>query len=389
MAMRVRDNKLQVNVGDALGLLRRCLTKGLCKRVFREHRTDERERVWALYPLMWFWVMVSAQGVSAMQEAVKLARKGWQGLVRRIQSSRQGLSKRAQEFSWTFFMEVFHEVVKEVAKEAKPRYCQDLHEQTRKKWPRVLVVDASKLDPISKQLKILRKLKDQVLPGVVLAVYDLYGGILRRLKFDPDAARSEYKMAVEWLQEEEPEALKETLLIADRLYGTPGFLAELGQKGAWGLVRRNRSVKIRKRKLLSRCRLQGHGLTLQDWQVQVGQGASAQTLRCIRLTGPRGRLEWFTHECAAGQEADGMGGGGFLSSALAGGAHVRHAQVRLGSEELSLRASERGGASGIWGGAGVRGDAGDAGRDRSGTGDRSRLVVDGEVVPEIPAGISR
>jgi len=297
MAVRVKENKLQVNVGDALGLLKKCLTEGLCKRVFREHRTDERERVWTLYPLMWFWVMVSAQGVSAIQDAVKQAQKGWQGLVQRILSSRQALSKRAQEFSWVFFMEVFHAVVQEVAKEANPRYCQDLPPQTRTKWPRVWVVDASKLDPISKRLKILRKIKDQVLPGMVLAVYDLYGGILRRLKFDPDAARSEYKMAVEWLKEEDPKALQETLVIADRLYGTPGFLAELGRKGAWGLVRRNRSVKIRRRKLLSRCRLRGQGLTLEDWQVQVGlgQGASAQTLRYIRLTGRRGRLEWFTN----------------------------------------------------------------------------------------------
>lgn len=163
-AVRVKDDKLQVHVGDALELLKKYMTEALCKRVYQEYRTDERERVWTLYPLMWFWVMVSAQGVPAMREAVKQARKGWQGLVRRIRSSRQALSKRAQEFTWVFFMAVFDEVVREVAKEAKPRYCQDLSEETRKKWPRVLVVDASKLDPIGKRLKILRKVKDQV-PG--------------------------------------------------------------------------------------------------------------------------------------------------------------------------------------------------------------------------------
>lgn len=296
MQVRVKENKLQVNVGGALDLLKKYLTEGLCNRVFRERRTDERERVWALYPLMWFWVMVSAQGVPAMGEAVKQARQGWQGLVRKIRSSRQALSQRAQEFSWGFFMEVFHEVVQKVSKEAKPRYCQDLAQETRRKWPRVWVLDASKLDPISKRLKILRKVKDQVLPGMVLAVYELYPGILRRLKFDPDAARSEYKMAVEWLKEEEdPEVLKETLVIADRLYGTPGFLEELGQKGAWGLVRRNRSVKIRRRKLLSRVTLRGHGVTVQDWQVQVGEGTRSHPLRYIRLTGRRGTMEWFTN----------------------------------------------------------------------------------------------
>jgi hypothetical protein len=309
MAVRVKDDKAQVHVGDIIAKLKDVLTEAVCDAVFAEHRTHERKRTWTLFPLMWFWVMVAGQGVETIREAVRKSREGWDELVVKVKASRQALCKRAQQLNWKFFMQVFHRVVDRLTQDPelkeRPQFCQDLPEQTRKKWPRVLVLDASMLDPIARRLQILRKVKDQVLPGMVLAVYDLYWGIPRRMRFDPDAARSEHQMAIEWVNqsasESESELLHDALLVGDRLYGTLEFLAQTRRKGAWALVRRNRSVKIRgRRTLLSRKKVRGYGITLEDWQIQVGDRtgdtAKQQTLRQIKLMGGRrGTLEWFTN----------------------------------------------------------------------------------------------
>src|SRR5437867_10006576 len=70
--------------------------------------------------------------------------------------------------------------------------------------------------PLLHRLKILWEEKAAVLPGCILAVYDLFRGITRQVWFDADAAASEFQratLAVQCLE-------KGTLVLADRLYGS-------------------------------------------------------------------------------------------------------------------------------------------------------------------------
>jgi hypothetical protein len=75
---------------------------------------------------------------------------------------------------------------------------------------------------------------------------------------------------------------RDTLVLADRLYGNGVWFAALAAQGCWGLVRRNRRLGLRKLRRLSRRPAQGGRLT--DWVVEAGgsRDTPVQVLRYIR-----------------------------------------------------------------------------------------------------------
>jgi hypothetical protein len=123
-----------------------------------------------------------------------------------------------------------------------------------------------------------------MLPGCVIAFYDLFRGFPRVLGFDPDAARAGMTRVLEAL----PQIPRETLLLGDRLYASVKLFEDFGHRGLFGLCRLSHRLKLRKLKRLSQVKVDG-GL-LEDWTVEVGSGATApkQTLRYIRFK--RGRV---------------------------------------------------------------------------------------------------
>jgi hypothetical protein len=143
----------------------------------------------------------------------------------------------------------------------------------------VVLIDGSRLDKIAHRLKILHPEKAAVLPGCLLAVYDLFRGIATQLWFDPDAGASEFNRATEAIECLAPN----TLVVGDRLYSVPEIFRYLESNHCFGVFRRNRSVGIRKVKRLSSSRPSDGGLC-EDWLVEAGSGKGALTLRLIVYT---------------------------------------------------------------------------------------------------------
>jgi hypothetical protein len=149
----------------------------------------------------------------------------------------------------------------------------------RERFCEVWMIDGSRLDAIAHRLKILRNVRAVVLPGCVIALYDLFRGVTREIRFSADAAKAEMLRAFEILTVVPPGAL----LVGDRLYCSVKFFAELTRREIYGVFRRNKRLLVRKVKPLRKVRF-GGGI-LEDILVEVGCGATMpkQTLRRIRL----------------------------------------------------------------------------------------------------------
>ena len=151
--------------------------------------------------------------------------------------------------------------------------------------------NGSRLVAIAHRLKRLWDERAVVLPGCLLAVYDLGRGLCREFVFSPDAAAGELTRAKPVLTT----LARDTLLVIDRLYCTAAFFAALGTQGCWGLVRRNRRLGHTKVQRLGKRHHEGG--RPEDWLVQAGSGATApvQALRYIRWRRGRSRYELLTN----------------------------------------------------------------------------------------------
>jgi len=175
-----------------------------------------------------------------------------------------------------FFATIFREFTARVLDLTPRRYAAPTAAiQTR--FAAIVLIDGSRLDAIAHRLKILWDQRAVVLPGCLLALYDLGRGLCRVLDFSADAAAGEWTRAKAALK-----ALgRDSLVIGDRLYGTADFFAVLTEQGCWGLVRRNRRLGLRK--LERRRRRRYRGGRLEEWRVQAGSGqrVAVQSLRYV------------------------------------------------------------------------------------------------------------
>lgn len=158
----------------------------------------------------------------------------------------------------------------------KPSFARALHPLLTR-FSGLRAIDGSKLDAIAHRVKILWNDRSVILPGAIVAHYDLVHGVVRRLDFDADAAASELKGAISSLDGIEAG----TLFVADRLYGNAVFFAELTRRGLFGVVRYNSTMGLCEEKVISRRRFGGG--TIEDRLVRAGSGQSVepQMLRCI------------------------------------------------------------------------------------------------------------
>jgi hypothetical protein len=268
----------------ALKLLKKHVTGALCESAFGKQRLDERQRRWSLTALVQFWMAVILRAPPSLSQALLDAQEGRDRLFPRIQASPQAFFDRCKNLSWRFFAQVFELLVARLLKrEWAPEsgYCRELA-GLRKRFTEVLLIDGSRLAAVAHRLKILWNVRAVVLPGCILAVYDLYRGFARLLRFSADAAESEMNRAREAIGQ----IPRDSLLVGDRLYAAGVFFAELQQKGLWGLFRRNRTMKLGNRRRLSKRRIPGAG-RLEEWWVQASTGSGdpdgQQTLRFIRM----------------------------------------------------------------------------------------------------------
>lgn len=275
----VSDRHIDVHLVPPMQILHTHVTEAFCAEIFGELRTTERERKWTLYALSRFWLAVILKAPASLSHLLQLMRgRELEGWLPEVSASAESFFMKCRDFSHVFMAEVHRRFIERVLPDA-PRCFASEVAHLQKKFTDVVVIDGSRLDKVRHRLKILWEEKAAVLPGCILAVYDLFRGITRQVWFDADAASSEFEratMAVQCLE-------KGTLVLADRLYASSVELFNLLDGcGSFGVFRRNQTLSIREVRLLKRKKTK-EGL-LEDWLVEAGTGGRARQLRLIRLT---------------------------------------------------------------------------------------------------------
>lgn len=267
----------EINLLRLIDLLQEHITPALSQTVFRRVRRTERQRAWTLHALVAFWTAVILRAPKALSQALADARDARDPMFPRIEATPEAFFQRCRDLRPAFFAEIFRRFTARLVDAVPPRYAVDLAPVVAR-FAAVVVFDGSRLAAIAHRLKLLWDERAVVLPGCLLAVYDLGRGLCRALHFCADAAASELTRAKAALAV----LPRDTLVIGDRLYGTADFFAAVAAQQGWGLVRRHRPLGLRKLQRLRKRRSAGG--VLEDWLVRAGSGATApaQTLRYIR-----------------------------------------------------------------------------------------------------------
>lgn len=287
MAKRTPAAAVRIDLLRVLDLLRAHITGALCHAEFGRVRTTERQRVWTLAALVQFWTAVILRAPPALSQALVDAVEGRDPLFPRIQATPEAFFQRCQRLRAAFFAAVFQAFTARLVPATPPRFAAELA-PLRARFADLLILDGSRLAAIAHRLKLLWDERAVVLPGCLLAVYDLGRGLCRHLHFSPDAAAGEWTRAKVVLAA----LARDTLVMGDRLYCTAEFFATLGAQGCFGLARRNRRLGLTKVRRLRRCHHLGG--VLEDWCVTGGSGAGARPLRWIRWRHGRTCYELLT-----------------------------------------------------------------------------------------------
>lgn len=289
---RGKRGSVGVDLTRTLELLQAHITGALCGAAFKKVRSKERQRRWSLFALVRFWTAVILRAPASLSDALSQMREGREPWVPRIQATDEAFFQRCRDLSWKFFREVFYRFVERLVGGVQPRFCGPVA-SLRERFTDVVAIDGSRVAAIAHKLKILWHERAVVLPGCLLAVYDLFRGIPRVLEFSVDAAAAELTRATEVLAR----IPRGTLIVGDRLYAVGAFFEELRQRQLWGLFRRNRRMGLRRggNKPLRKRRCNGGRLV--ESLVEAGGGVSApvQRLRLIRWQSGRRVYELLTN----------------------------------------------------------------------------------------------
>lgn len=275
--MEGSDSKeVMVDLLGTVDLLHRHLSESLCEQVFQDERERERQRKWSVYAMASFWTEVIVRAPQALTQPLQECAQGAAGWPH-VEAAEASFFERSAALHPRFLAGVFDRFAASILPEAKPVFASDL-DHLYNRFPDVWVIDGSKLAAIRRRLKALWNVRNVVLPGALLALYDLRRGVLRHLDYSPDAARAEITRSIE-IMSRVPAG---TLLAADRLFAVPKYFAAVNDRDAWIVARRNKTVKLRSPRRLSRRSYRGG--TLTDMLVQVGgsNGTPKQQWRHLR-----------------------------------------------------------------------------------------------------------
>lgn len=280
-----------IDLLETVELVQRHVTGALCEEAWKELRDREREREWTLEALVGFWTSVTADPPRSLSQALAEASEGDASRYRAPSTSPQAFFSRCHRLRWEFFASVFRRFRESIASEARPVFAKEIA-AVRGRFAAVEAVDGSNLDAVARRLKVVWRERATVLPGTLLAFYDVCSGTMSRLVFDPDVSGSEFVRSVAALDG----AAKNTLLVGDALYGVPKWFGALEERRLFGVARRHRAGLLVKMRPNSSC--EHDGGTLEDWECVVGSGATveSQILRLIVWKrGRRKKLELLTN----------------------------------------------------------------------------------------------
>jgi hypothetical protein len=236
----------RVNLLGTIRVIHEHLTSALCESVFARERKAERRRIWTLEVMALFWTSVILRAPDSLRQALDEAFRGAGGYPL-APSSKQGFFKRAKGLRWQFFRSLLDDFTASVLKDHEPAYEKALR-PALSAFDEVWIVDGSRLDQIAHRLKVLWTEEAVVLPGSVLALYDLFRGVARRVEFSEDALAAEVP-ALRGIFDRVPSG---TLLVGDGAYCSHRLFASLSQRGISALVRCTEAIGIERVELLSR-----------------------------------------------------------------------------------------------------------------------------------------
>ena len=272
-----KKESLRVDLAPSVEFIHEHLTEALCQEVFQAERTTERERKWSLFALARFWVTVVLTAPPSLAQLLDQTRRRERtGLLPYVDAAAASFYQKCKNFSHSFFQSLFERFVSEIGPKARKVFCAGLRD-LEKKFSAVQIIDGSRLDRIAKRLKILWNERAVILPGCITVVYDIFRGYCQKVCFFADAARAEIERAEEAIRSLEPG----TLLVGDRLYCTIKTFNALEERGCFGLFRYNKTLGIKKLKVLSSEKA-GHA-QLQDHIVEAGSGSRKVLLRMITV----------------------------------------------------------------------------------------------------------
>ena len=255
----------KVNLSKAVEILDTVITESLCETIFKRLRTKERRRAWSLHAMVKFWNAVILHAPVSLRQALEEAGSGEGTQWPEVETSPEAFFQRSQNMSWRFFAALYGEFGRRMEKLADLGFAQEF-QYLLKRFSQVYLIDGSALDAIKRLLKGLRQEPATVLPGSILAAYDLFRGYAPILGFFENARESEMRR-LETILEKIPQG---SLLIADRIYATAKLFGILAEKNLYALFRRHASLSLRRIRRVSRKRLPGG--VLEDWLVQAGSG---------------------------------------------------------------------------------------------------------------------
>src|SRR5215813_11305307 len=161
-------------------LLQEHITPALCRAVFGAVRKSERQRVWTLEALIQFWTAVVLRAPPALSQALADSLEGRDPTFPRIVASPEAFFQRCRDLRPAFFAEVFQRFTARLLTAVPARYAHEVA-TVQARFAAIVIFDGSGLAPIAHRLKLLRKERAVMLPGSVLAVYDLGRGLCRHL----------------------------------------------------------------------------------------------------------------------------------------------------------------------------------------------------------------
>jgi len=186
-----------------IDLLESHITPALCRTVFGQVRTSERQRAWTLEALVCVWTAVVLRAATALSQALADSLGGRDALLPRIEASPEAFFQRCRDLRPAFFAEVFRRFTARLLQATPPRYAREMA-PVYARFAAVVILDDSRRAAIAHRLKLLWNERAVILPGCLLGVYDLGRGLCRQLTFSADAAASEMTRAKAALEASAP-----------------------------------------------------------------------------------------------------------------------------------------------------------------------------------------
>ncbi|HWM65422.1 MAG TPA: IS4 family transposase [Steroidobacteraceae bacterium] len=271
----------EVPSANYLSIVWKYLTESMCQEVFAATRKRERQRKWALYTMVWFWIALLQSRYGSQTRALLEARAG-SPLFPPVDATPEAFFQKVQSVRPVFFQSIFRRFTTQLKVEAPLSFERELPVNP-KVFPEVYALDGSRLAKVARMLKVARKTTRAIIPGSMEAVYDLRRGLLHELYFDPDGYVGEIHM-FEKVRHSIPRG---SSIIDDRYYAKPKIWQEVAEQGLYMVSRYNRTMKKRRVAVIAEHR--SSALSFDDWLVDMGGSQAGTTpvqLRWVRVWGP-------------------------------------------------------------------------------------------------------